>query len=88
MSVPRKLTANFVETRVDDEILIVDLDGGELLSLEGTGRAVWELIDGQRAQAEIVAALEREYDAPAGQIPGDVDALIEDMVRARLVACG
>lgn len=85
MTVPRKLTANFVETRVDDEILLVDLDGGELLSLEGTGRAVWELIDGQRSLAAITAALEREYDAPRDRLEQDVTVLIYELAAAKLV---
>jgi hypothetical protein len=86
MNVPRKLTANFVATRVDDEILIVDLDGGELLSLEGTGRAVWELIDGVRSEADIVAALAEEYDAPRARLAQDVRALVEQLAEAALVA--
>lgn len=86
MSVPRKLTANFVATRVDDEILIVDLDGGELLSLEGTGRAVWELIDGVRSEADIVAALSEAYDAEHALLRRDVEALLAELENAALVA--
>lgn len=86
MSVPRKLTANFVATRVDDEILIVDLDGGELLSLEGTGRAVWELIDGVRSEADIVAALSEAYDAERALLMRDVEALLAELENAALVA--
>lgn len=86
MTVPRKLTANFVETRVDDEILVVDLDGGELLSLEGTGRAVWELIDGQRSLAGIAETLEREYDAPRERLEQDVAGLMRELEAAKLVA--
>ena len=56
MAVLKKLKDNFVVTQVDDEVLIVDLDGGELFSLSGTGRAVWEAIDGKR-DADAIAAL-------------------------------
>ena len=86
MTVPRKLTANFVETRVDDEILIVDLDGGELLSLEDTGRAVWDLIDGQRSLAAIAEALELEYDASRNRLERDVASLMRALEAAKLVA--
>lgn len=86
MTIPRKLTANFVETRVDDEILIVDLDGGELLSLDGTGRAVWELIDGTRSVAEIVSALGNSYDAEQAALTRDVNALLAELEKAALVA--
>lgn len=85
MAIPRKLTANFVETDVDGEILIVDLDGGELLSLSGTGRAVWQLIDGVRSGEEIVALLERDYAALDGVIAQDVADLLDRLARARLL---
>ena len=86
MTIPRKLAANFVETRVDDEILIVDLDGGELLSLDGTARAVWELIDGERSVTDIVAALGEAYDAEQAVLARDVDALLAELEKAALVA--
>ena len=86
MTVPRKLTANFVETRVDEEILIVDLDGGELLSLDGTGRAVWELIDGERSLVAIAEALEGDYDASRHRLEQDVIGLMRELEAAKLVA--
>lgn len=81
----RKCTENFVATLVDDEILIVDLDGGELLSLEGTGRAVWELIDGERDTAAIAEQLIERFDAPDGQIDADLGHLLKDLSEARLI---
>ncbi|QYJ07391.1 PqqD family protein [Qipengyuania flava] len=86
MTIPRKLTANFVETRVDDEILIVDLDGGELLSLGGTGRAVWELIDGERSVTDIASALGEAYDAEQAVLTRDVEVLLAELEKAALVA--
>lgn len=38
----RKCTGNFVRTQVDDEILIVDHNGGELFSITGTAETVWQ----------------------------------------------
>ncbi|QKG70829.1 PqqD family protein [Erythrobacter mangrovi] len=86
MSAVRKLAGNFVETDVDDEVLIVDLEGGELFSLRGTARDTWRLIDGQRSLDEIVASLAGEYDAPEDRIAGDTAALINELVDAALVS--
>ncbi len=88
MTVLRKLTANFVETEIDDEVLLVDLDGGELFSLSGTARATWKLIDGERSLAAIVDALEDEFAAPAEIIARDVDALVQELDSAALIALG
>ena len=88
MTTPRKITANFVETEIDDEILLVDLDGGELFSLSGTAREIWRLIDGERTTAAICEMLSNRYDAPAETIMQDVNALLADLRAAALVEQG
>ncbi len=86
MAVLKKLKDNFVATQVDDEVLIVDLDGGQLFSLSGTGRAVWEAIDGKRDADAIAALLAAGYDADETVIAGDVRALITSLTEAALIA--
>lgn len=86
MAVLKKLKDNFVATQVDDEVLIVDLEGGELFSLSGTGRAVWEAIDGKRDADAITALLAASYDADETVIAGDVRALITSLTDAALIA--
>ncbi|MGI8944070.1 MAG: PqqD family protein [Qipengyuania sp.] len=87
MAIPRKLAANFVATELDGEVLIVDMDGGELFSLAGTGAAIWCLIDGCRTIEIIATELGRDYaNEPA--ISADVHALLKDLAAAGLVALG
>ena len=81
----RKRSENFVETRIDDEILLVDLDGGELFSLSGTGCVLWELIDGSRKEACIIQALAERYDARPSIIAEDVDRCLADLDAAGLI---
>ncbi|MFA6219978.1 MAG: PqqD family protein [Erythrobacter sp.] len=78
--------ANFIETDVDGEVLIVDLDGGELFSLSGTAREIWRLIDGRRTENEIAAVLADRFDAPARRITDDVVALVERLVQTAMVS--
>ena len=85
MTVPRKLTANFVATQVDDELLIVDLDGGQLLSLSGTALEIWALIDGEAGEDAIIAALAERYAAARDEIAADVAALLADLESAALI---
>lgn len=85
MAAIRKLTGNFVATDVDGEVLIVDLDGGELFSLSGTAKAAWEAIDGERDAAAIAALLAEIYDGNTAHIAADVAALVEELEAAALV---
>lgn len=86
MTTPRKITANFVETEIDDEILLVDLDGGELFSLSGTARKIWRLIDGSRTLDEIADAFSNDYAAEAKQVRRDIEQFVAQLEAAALVA--
>ena len=85
MAVVRKLTQNFIATEVDGEILIVDLDGGELYSLTGSAKAVWEAIDGTRSNAEIAALMAAAHEGDAPTVARDIEALLADFEQAALV---
>lgn len=86
MSAIQKLTANFTEADIDNEIILMRLDNGELLSLADSAAAVWRLIDGQRDRAALVAALEAEFEAGSQQIDRDVADLLRQLAEARLIA--
>ncbi|MBX7541614.1 PqqD family protein [Qipengyuania sphaerica] len=85
MGAIRKCTENFIATVVDDEVLIVDLDGGELFSLSGTGRAVWDAIDGTRSEEAISDQMAAAHAGEREAIAADVAALINDLEKAALV---
>lgn len=84
MAIPRKLTQNFVETEIDDEVLLVDLDGGELLSLSGTARAIWRAIDGVREETAIVARIGDAY-APQTGMAREIADFLSELRAARLI---
>ncbi|MCA0903367.1 PqqD family protein [Qipengyuania aquimaris] len=81
----RKLTGNFIATEVGDEILLIDLDGGELFSLSGTARAIWDAIDGRRDAKAIAAALAPSFDATEQAIERDAAGLVKALADVRLV---
>lgn len=81
----RKCTENFVATEVDDEILIVDLDGGELFALKETARAVWEAIDGKRDEGGIAQSMAISHEGDPDEIAADVAALLRDLEEAALI---
>lgn len=85
MAVIHKLNENFVATQVDDEILLIDLKGGELFSLSGTAKAVWEMIDGKRDIHEIASALCSAFEAPVETIEDDVRSLVRSLSELHLV---
>lgn len=82
----RKRSDKFLATEIDDETILLDLDGGELFALDGPARAIWHALDTAGGQAEIVALLAQRYDAPADLIAEDVGQFLAELRGAGLLA--
>lgn len=83
-----KRTDRFVETVIDEEAVVMDLDSGDFFSLGGTAYAIWGLIDGTRTRAEIIAALVAGYAAPEAEVAADFDAFVGDLAERGFIAQG
>ena len=70
----------------DDQMMLLDLDGGMYFALNDVGARVWELCDGTRTVGEISSLLANEYDAPAAMIEDDVLELLGELATEQLVA--
>ena len=80
-----------VAREIEGDIIIVPLVAGiadeedELFTLNATGKAIWERMDGQRRLQDIITELSTEYQAPPGEIEADVLGLVEELVRRRML---
>jgi hypothetical protein len=80
-----------VAREIEGEIIIVPLVAGigdmedELFTLNETGKAIWNLMDGKRNLGEVTAALAQDYESPPGEIEQDVLGLVEELVRRRML---
>jgi len=71
--------------RFHDETVVLDLVRGEYFSLDEVGSKVWDSLVAGSSVPEVVAALEKEFDADAERIEADVVALVDDLVARRLL---
>ena len=79
--------ARFVETAIDDEVVVMHLDSGDFFSLSGTARAIWTAIDGHRDEATICAVLADDYpDVPVEELTADVAGFVERLRAAGFLA--
>lgn len=62
---------------LDDDVLIVDVETGEMLQINRSAMLVLDACDGQRSVAEVVAHLARRQPDSAAAIATDVRAAIE-----------
>ncbi|WP_144096685.1 PqqD family protein [Croceicoccus sediminis] len=80
-----KCEARFVETEVDGEVVLMNIDSGLFYSLDGTALAIWRAIDGTRDEAAIVAVLAPGFDESEAQIAAHVREFIASLADAGLV---
>jgi len=86
-----KVSDDVVAREIEGEIIIVPLVAGiadledELFTLNATGKAIWDRLDGRRRLQDIISELSVEYQAPSGEIEADVLGLVEELVRRRML---
>jgi coenzyme PQQ biosynthesis protein PqqD len=63
------------------QTVLLRLEDGGYYALDDVGARIWELCDGGRAVADIVALLCEEFDAPEAVVQADVLEFIDDLRR-------
>jgi hypothetical protein len=82
---------DIVAREIEGEIIIVPLVAGigdledELFTLNETGKAIWDKLDGRRRLSQVIGELAAEYQAAPGEIDQDVLGLVAELVRRRML---
>jgi len=82
---------DIVYREIEGEVILVPLVAGignaedELYTLNETGRAVWERLDGVRTLAQVADSIAEEYSSPADAIAADVLGFVEEMLRRKML---
>lgn len=71
--------------RAAGQWILLDLDGGQYYALDEVSGRIWDLCDGTRDVAAIVAALCQDFDAPAETVEEDVLTFLDEMIEEKLV---
>ena len=78
---------DIVARQIEDEIVIVPLVAGigdtedELYTLNPTGQAIWQKLDGQRTLKDVAVLLAGEFNAPLPELQNDVVGFASEMTR-------
>jgi hypothetical protein len=64
----------------DDELVIVDLEGGEYFALDAIGASMWSALVAGKTPAQVAVELAAKYEAEEKQVLGDCVRLVGDLV--------
>jgi hypothetical protein len=70
---------------IDREAIVINLSTGIYYSMDGVGAAIWALVEEHCTLEQIVASVVAAYDVDADRAENDVRAVVEELVRERLV---
>ena len=82
---------DIVARDIEGELIIVPLISGigdfedEFFTLNKTGRAIWDRLDGQKSLKDVVEELSAEFEALVGEIERDVVGLVEELLKRKMV---
>jgi len=85
------LSEDIVAREIEGELIIVPLTAGsgdtedDLFTLNETGRAIWDRLDGKKSLKKVVDELNSEYDSPADKIETDVIGIVQELLRRNIV---
>ena len=69
-----------------DGLILLDIDGGMVLSSNAVGARIWQLIEQQQTTGEIARQLAVDYVVPVGRALRDVQTFVADLMARGLVA--
>jgi pyrroloquinoline quinone biosynthesis protein D len=82
MTILTKATAQFAETSIDDELVLMNIDTGSFHALKGTGLAIWNLIDGARTNQAITRELAARYAVDQQQCEAELATFVGQLTKA------
>jgi Coenzyme PQQ synthesis protein D (PqqD) len=82
----RVAVPSYVKFRAfDDEVVLLDLNGGQYFALNATGTSIWQALAGGRTPREAAAALVEEFETDRERALFDCIALAEDLIERGLL---
>jgi hypothetical protein len=66
---------------IDEETVLLDVDGRRLIGLNETGARIWALMDGTRSVDAISRVLADEFETSVETATEDVRAFLEELVQ-------
>jgi coenzyme PQQ biosynthesis protein PqqD len=70
------------------QTVLLRVQDGSYYAIDEVGAAIWELCDGERMLAGVVADLCEQFDAPEATVAADVLEFVADLRRERLLDDG
>lgn len=76
-----------VQSKIDDEVVMMDIESGFYFGLNSVASVIWELLKEEKTIDELADFLITEYDINRKQCLEETDILIKKMLDLKVVRC-
>ena len=76
---------NTVASKLDDELVMIDIDLGKYFSMNSIASSIWEYIDTPKTKEEICDELLNEYAVGRATCTQEVTLFLEELIQMKLV---
>jgi hypothetical protein len=76
---------NIMHEKIDDEVVVVNLDNGTYYSFDGVGGRIWEWLGGGRTLNGLIAAAQSSFSGDAAAIASSVKAFVDQLRTEQLL---
>jgi hypothetical protein len=77
-----------VARRVEDELVVIQLDRNRIYALNRTGARFWELIVEGRSRSEACELMLEEFDVARAELEREIEELLDLLFREELLLTG
>jgi len=70
---------------IDDKVIALNLGTGQYYTMNEVGTRVWVLLEQEASNANIIEAIESDFEGPVEQITEDLAAFLEDLQDCGLI---
>lgn len=80
-----------VAREIEGELIIVPLVSGigdledDLFTLNETGKAIWDRLDGKNKVTDVITALSGEFEASGDEIEADIVGFMAELFKRRMI---
>lgn len=76
---------DYLSNEIDGEVVMMNIETGTYISMNATGKSVWDLIVEPTSLAEILNSLTKEYDIAEEACKADVSPFIQQMIDQKII---
>ena len=71
---------------IDDEAILVDIDGEEVAHLNEVAAQIWDVLDGEKSVADIIEHIRSKFEVGRDKARKDVLAFLNKLIKREMVS--